>query len=280
MKEKINPTSCMVLCSVLWSLSCVLVSLIPWNPFVISSLRSALAALVMWLYVRRCGYRFKISRTSFLGACAIVLMCSSYIWALRHTTSASAITLQFTSPLFILLIDYFFNRKPIIVSDLIAVLITMLGVAIIFFDGFTRQHLWGNISALAAGLFSACMYLALGNDNSETKSSTILLGHLLCFFVGIPFLFFSPPALTSTSLFCIVVLGIFQLGIPYVLLLKASGACPPLLCALISAIEPMLAPFWVFAVSGEVPQPRVLIGSAIIIVSVTVWNFFRSRPSK
>ena len=65
-----------------------------------------------------------------------------------------------------------------------------------------------------------------------------------------------------------------QLGISYILYVKASVFCPPLACCLLGAVEPLLNPVWVFLFDGERPGLFALIGSVIVIVSITVWCIF------
>ena len=69
----------------------------------------------------------------------------------------------------------------------------------------------------------------------------------------------------------VVILGVFQLGIPYVLYAIASKDCSPLACSLIGMLEPLLNPVWVALFIGEVPGLYALCGAVIIIVTVSWW---------
>lgn len=55
------------------------------------------------------------------------------------------------------------------------------------------------------------------------------------------------------------------------------GACPPLACCLISVIEPLLNPVWVFIFDGERPGILALIGAVIIIVTITYWCIYKEK---
>ena len=92
--------------------------------------------------------------------------------------------------------------------------------------------------------------------------------------MGLPFFIVTKPALTPTALIALLALGVFQLGLSYVLYVKASKYCPPLACCLLGAIEPLLNPVWVFLFNGEKPGIFALIGAVIVIVSITVWSAF------
>ena len=75
------------------------------------------------------------------------------------------------------------------------------------------------------------------------------------------------PTITAS----ILTLGIFQLGISYILYVKASKYCPPLACCLLGALEPLLNPVWVAIFDGERPGIWALIGGVIVVASITVW---------
>ena len=79
---------------------------------------------------------------------------------------------------------------------------------------------------------------------------------------------------TPTALTALVTLGVFQLGLSYVLYVKASKFCPPLACCLLGAVEPLLNPVWVFLFNGERPGVFALLGAVVVIVSITLWSIF------
>ena len=89
--------------------------------------------------------------------------------------------------------------------------------------------------------------------------------------MGLPFAIATRPVFTATATLSILILGVFQLGISYVLYVKASSSCPPLACCLFSAVEPLLNPVWVFLFDGERPGFFALIGAVIVVGSITVW---------
>ena len=79
------------------------------------------------------------------------------------------------------------------------------------------------------------------------------------------------PLLTGVTAASILALGVLQLGISYILYVKASATCPALACCLLGAVEPLLNPVWVMIFDGETPGTCALIGGVIVIVAVTVW---------
>lgn len=271
MQEKRRATLYMAACAILWSIGGLLIKLIPWHPVIIASMRSLVAAGVFWLYMRKEGYRIVWNKSSVWGGvflCAVFLF---FVTANKLTTAANAIVLQFTNPVFILLFSVAFLGQKFRKGDVVSVLATLAGISLFFFDQLSPGNLLGNGISILAGICLAGMFLITGHANPEDRFSSILFGHLFMAAIGIPFLFLSPPTLTTPSVLSILALGIFQLGIPYVLYGMAAKHCSPLACSLIGALEPLLNPVWVFLFYGEAPGFYALIGGVIVITSVATW---------
>ena len=95
--------------------------------------------------------------------------------------------------------------------------------------------------------------------------------------VGLPVLLTAPTAFTPLSVTLIVILGVFQLGIPYILYALAAGKCSALACCLLGALEPLLNPIWVLLFYGEKPGTFALLGGAVVILTVTLWSIWSRR---
>ena len=264
----------MLICAALWSTGGIFIKLLPWNGFAVAGLRSLIAGATMGLYMLLKKYRFVLSRRTFLSGVFTACVYTCFVLANKLTTAANAIVLQFTSPVFIVIFSALFFHKKIRRADLAAVLFTLLGVALFFFDQLKPGYILGNCVAIVAGMFMAGMFVTVGEMQGEERFSAIFIGQLLTFLVGLPFVIATKPELTAQTIGCILALGVFQLGISYILYVKASVYCPPLACCLLGAVEPLLNPVWVFLFDGERPGLFALIGSVIVIVSVTLWCIF------
>ncbi len=258
-----------LLCAALWSVAGILMKQIPWSGFVIAGFRSLLAGAVMACYMAVRRIRLRLDRRSVFGGAALCATMTLFSVANKTTTAANAIVLQFTSPIWILLLSAVFLKKRFRRADLLAVAFTFLGIVLFFMDGLRAGHTAGNIVALAAGLAFGLYYISLGDCPEEDRMSAVLLGHAMTFLVGVPAAIATRPAVGTTALICLFALGVFQLGIPYVLLAHAAGWCPPLICSLLGALEPLLNPLWVAIFDGEKPGTASLIGGVIVIAAVT-----------
>ena len=270
----------MLLCAALWSIAGIFIKLIPWNSIVIAGLRSLIAGLVMFVYMRARGIGFTADRRSLAGGAALCLTLTCFVAANKLTTAANSIVLQFTAPMFIVVFSALFLKKRFSRADVLAVVLTMAGISLFFFDQLTPGHLAGNCVAIFAGMAFACYYMSLEGASESQRMSAILIAHGLTFLVGLPFTFVYPPELSAAPVACILVLGVVQLGIPYVLLGRASGACPPLACSLLGAVEPLLNPVWVFIFAGEAPGLWALIGGVVVVATITVWCVYGDLRGK
>ena len=264
----------MLLCAALWSIAGILFKLIPWNGFAVAGMRSLIAGITIYVSMRLMGFHYVLNRRTliagFFSGCTYLCFTVSN----KLTTSANAIVLQFTSPVFIIIYSaVLFGRKPK-KQDLAVVLFTLLGISLFFLDQLKPGYLIGNFVAIGAGMFMAGMYVAVGEIEEEERFSGILNGQALTFLAGVPFFLATKPVVTPTALIALLTLGVFQLGLSYVLYVKASKYCPPLACCLLGAIEPLLNPVWVFLFNGERPGVFALLGAAVVIVSITVWSAF------
>ena len=267
----------MVICASMWSIGGIFIKLLPWNPLTIAGLRSLIASVCMFTYMRIARISLRLDRRSAVCGVFLALTYLCFVIANKLTTAANAIVLQFICPVFVLVFSALLFHQKMRRADVVAVLFTLLGISLFFFDQLSPGNMLGNVIALMAGFFMALMYLFMGNGDESTRMSGIFLGHIITALVGVPFAFFTTTALTTTTVVSILALGIFQLGIPYVLYGISAKHCPVLMVSLISAIEPLLNPVWVFLFDGEAPGLFALLGGVVVILSVTLWCVWKEK---
>lgn len=260
----------MLICAILWSTAGILIKLLPWNPLVISGMRSLIAGCVYYLYMRHEKTRFIINKNSILSGIFLMGTFLFYIAANKFTTSANAIVLQYSAPIFIIIISWVIFRQRFRAGDIITVAATFIGIALFFLDDLSAGYKLGNLMAIGSGICFACMFITTGRADKDSRSSGIFLGNVFTAAVGIPFMFFSETTISTTTIFAILALGIFQLGLSYIFYGIAVQYISSLSCSLIGCIEPLLNPFWVFLIIGEVPGLFALIGGVIVISCIFI----------
>ena len=270
----------MLCCAALWSIAGIFIKLIPWNAFAVASMRSLVAGTVIALYMAARRFRFVVSRRALIAGLLEGGVYLCFVCANKLTTAANAIVLQFTSPVFIVLYSALFFGEKIKKSDLTVVLFTLAGIALFFFDQLQGGYVLDNCVAILAGMIMAGMFMAIGSLKGEERFSAVLIGQIAAFLIGLPFCFAGKLAVTPTAVISVLVLGVFQLGISYILYAKSADYCPPLACCLLGALEPLLNPVWVFLFNGERPGFFALVGAVIVVGAITIWCIYKAKAEE
>ncbi len=257
----------LVIAAVLWSTSGILVKLLPWqNPLAVLAGRSIFSGLVFLIYLRRFPIRF--TRWTILAAASYVLTQFFYISSVRMTTAANAIFLQYTAPVYIVLMGFWLLREKPSKADWLSMLVIFAGLGMFFADGLSLDGFMGNLLAVFSGLTLALMTIALRAQKDGTPAESFLLANLFTAIFG--FYFVTQEPWTATSWLFIAYLGIFQVGLSFLLYSIAIKAIPALEATLIGTLEPILNPIWVLLVIGEMPGPMALIGAGVVLAGVII----------
>jgi drug/metabolite transporter (DMT)-like permease len=267
----------MLTCALLWSTAGIFLKLLPWNAMVIAGMRSLISAGIYILFMRHQKITFVINKYSLLSGFFLCGVFIFFIAANKLTAAANAIVLQYSAPIFIIILSALIFKQKFRKGDILAVAATSLGIALFFLDDLSGGNMAGNLLAVLAGIFFASMFITTGRADDQSRSSGILLGHVFTAIIGVPFIFFSPTPVNPTTVMIILALGIFQLGIPYILYGMAARHCSALACSLISGIEPLLNPTWVFLFTGELPGLFALAGGAVVLTAVFSWTVWSNR---
>lgn len=253
--------------AVLWSTAGAAVKLSSLSAWQIASGRSLVAALVLALAIPS-GRRLP-SRRGLAAAVAYATTVVTFIIANKLTTSANAIFLQDTAPLYVLLLSPLLLRERPSRGELAAVPVFLLGLSLFFLDTLDPGQFWGNVIALGSGLaFSLCI-LGLRALNQE-GSSVLVWGNVIAgFSVLVPAL--GGPSPTVLDLGLLVFLGVFQLGLAYTCFQRGLRETPAVEASLLILLEPVLNPVWTFLFTGERPGPWAIVGGTIILLA-TAWR--------
>jgi drug/metabolite transporter (DMT)-like permease len=256
-----------LLCTaILWSTGGFLIKFIEWHPIAIAGGRSIIAALIMWAYVKK--PKFTWSNIQIMGAVAYAFTVILFVIANKLTTAANTILLQYTGPIYVALFSYWFLKEKITSIDWITILTVILGMTLFFIEKLSPDGILGNFIAILAGIAFAWLALCLRKQKDGSPLESLILGNILTAIIGLPFIIDSGIP-SQQSMIALFVLGIFQLGIPYILYSKAVKYVSALDAVLIPVLEPILNPLWVFLLLGESIGMWPMIGGAIIIVAIT-----------
>jgi drug/metabolite transporter (DMT)-like permease len=269
----------MLACAMLWSIAGIFIKLINLSPLAIAGLRGLFAAVTVGIYMLITRQKLVLTKSVLRSAFFLAATFFCFVSANKLTTAANAIVLQFTSPIFIMVFSAVLFRQKFSPPDYLTALLTFAGVAVFFVGGLHQGYLAGDLIAVLAGVFMAGMFISVSRTNPSEKMSGIFFGQVLTALVGVPFLFFTKGTVTVASAVYIIILGVVQIGIPYILMALATNHCPPLACSLIGALEPLLNPIWVLMFTGERPGWYALVGGVIVIGAVTAQCVLQDRKA-
>lgn len=275
----------MIMCAMLWSIAGLLIKHVEMHPIVIAGGRSLFAAFAVIVFMLFTKQKFIISRDTVLSGALLCGVFLCFVGANKLTTAANAIVLQYTAPIFVLIFSTVFLHKKPRGFDVAAVLLTLVGVVFFFLADIDLKNvdiktMLGNVLGVVAGAFFGGMFVAVGNTKGEEKMSGILLAHIFCAAIGLPCLAFTENTLNVKGIALVAVLGIVQLGIPYILYALASNKCSTISCVVISALEPVFNPVWVAIFVHEVPSPLAIVSGLFLIGVITVYSVLDEKFEK
>jgi len=262
--------------AILWSLGGVLIKSIDWTPLAIAGSRSLIAIVVIGLVMP--GVSRKISWRSLPGALAYAGTVVLFVIATKLTSAANAIFLQYTAPIYIAIISPWVLQEPTKPLDWLLILVALCGVALFFFDQLSFAGLSGVIAALASGVSFAWLTVFMRRHRNESPESILLLGNVLTLVFASPWMF--PIVNLERNGIWILLLGVLQLAIPYLLYSRAIKHIRALDAAIISIIEPILNPIWVILIKGEQASRWSIIGGAIVLTTSLFRSFLASREKQ
>ncbi len=256
----------LVLTALLWSSGGLFIKLISWNPLAIAGARSGIAALVIFAFRRRMSLNLSFARLG--GALCYAGTVILFVAANKLTTAANAIVLQYTAPVYVALLSYWFLRERIRKSDVLMIAAAIGGMALFFLDDLSAGGFWGNIVAILSGIAFAGVALFLRKQKAGSPVESVFLGNLLTLLIGLPFMLQSSPNIAGWM--GLILMGVFQLGCSYLLYAEAIKHVTALEGILIPILEPILNPIWVFLMLKEKPGGWAILGAVIVLISVTV----------
>jgi drug/metabolite transporter (DMT)-like permease len=251
----------------------------------VSALRTAIAALTFLAIVP--ASRRMPTRREWLVGCAYAGSLVFYTLGNKRTTAANAIFLQSTAPVYILLLGPWLLRESIRLRDVFFLGAAGVGLALFFFRSAPPQAtapapFQGNLFALASGVCWALTLIGLRWLGTRGQNaSAVLAGNVVAFLLCAPVLFSGEPSIAGARVqdwLVVAWLGVFQVGLAYVLLTYGIKHVPAFEASILLLIEPLLNPVWAWVVHGENPGPWALVGGAIVLGATVAKSRFDSRP--
>ncbi|NLE13310.1 MAG: EamA family transporter [Clostridiales bacterium] len=261
--------------AVLFSLGGLFIKLIPWDAPSTNGARNLVGVCVVGLYMLLSRHKLRLNPAVLLGAAAYASTTTLFTFANKLTTAANAIVLQFSAPVFIILFMWLiFKEKPSRL-DTVTCVIVLSGILLFFIDSLSVGGMLGNILSLLSGVTYAFVFMS-GTFHGSDPLSSVFWGQVICSAACGPFIFFETDFSFRAIIF-IVILGVFQLGLAYILFSKGIVITHAVTAVLVSAIEPILSPVWTMIFYNEKLTLTALAGGVIVVGAIVAYNIIKAR---
>ena len=274
----------LVVAALLWSTSGAFVKCPPLAAIpqadrgaILACFRALAAAAALALFVRPRHVRWRPMLVPFVISFASMNLL--FVTAMTRTTAAAAIFLQYTSTAWAFLFSIFFLHERADRGNLVALACALAGLGWIVAGDWNNQYFAGNCLALGSGLCYAGVVITLKLLRNEDSAWLIALCHAAAGLLLLPMvatrdLSLSPLQWSLTALF-----GVVQMGLPYVIFARALRRVPIQEAALLTLLEPILNPLWVYLLWGEAVGSATWIGGGLIVAGLALRSLlFRPEP--
>jgi drug/metabolite transporter (DMT)-like permease len=261
-------------CTVLWSLAGVGTrQLERAEGFELAFWRSAFCAafVIAVMVVRHRGAW--LSRV--LGAGAIgwasgamwAVMFTCFMLALTLTTVANVLVVLAAAPLLAALLGLAVLREPVPGRTWAAIAIAAAGIVWMVREGLSGEGLAGMAVAFAVPVASAINIVLLKRSRGRVDLvPAVLLGALIGMVVTLPLAW--PLSASTHDLVILALLGVFQLAVPCMLMVRAAHHLAPHEIALLGLMEVVLGPLWAWLGAGETATASTLQGGALVLAAL------------
>jgi len=264
-----------VLTALLWSSGGLLIKMISLNAMQLSFFRCIIAALVFAVIFRK--KVLKVNKLAILNAVFYATVLTLFVIATKTTTAANAIFLQSTAPIYVLIFEPIINKTRWEPINIITIAVCFIGMILFFLGELSPGHLEGNIVALLAGVAFAAFFLGMRKNDKEYQQSAIFYGNIIVAVICIPFIL-ELETISFNDLWMVSFLGVFQIAAAYAIFTYGIKRILAVEASIISMLEPVLNPVWVFLGYGEVPTTYAILGGVIIISAITVRTLILGAP--
>ena len=263
-------TAAVLAASLCFSTGGLLMKIVPWNPLAINGVRNVIAAVVIGLYILVTHHKLKFNFTVLVGAVSMAGVTTLFSIANKLTTAGNTIILQYTAPIWIVILMFLiFGKKPDRTA-LISIFIVLAGILCFFFEALSTGKWLGDLCALMSGIFYAGVFMLNSFEKGDALSS-VFFGQIACGVFLSPLVVhetdFSAPVLISVFL-----LGAVQVGLAYIFFTFGTKYTDPVTASIINALEPILNPILVAVFYGEMLGRISIVGAVIVLCGILYYN--------
>jgi drug/metabolite transporter (DMT)-like permease len=200
------------------------------------------------------------------------VMFTAFMIALSMTSTANTLVVMSVSPLLTTMLASLVLRDPVPLGTWIAAAAAALGIAWMFgsdLNAHSARDLTGMLIALSIPIAAAINVVTLRAVAADLDlRPAVMLGGAISCLIALPLAL--PLQATPKDIALLAFLGVFQLGLPCMLLVLASRVLLAPEIALLGLLEVVLGPLWAWLGAAEVPARATVAGGAIVLGALIV----------
>lgn len=210
--------------------------------------------------------------TGVLSGMMWCVMFVCFMIALTKATVANTLIVMSVAPLLTAFLAWVVLKQQIPPRTWLAIAAAFIGILWMFVNGMSNvdgQHLIGMLIAAAVPVASAVNLIILKRAGQGIDlMPAVFLGSVFSALLMLPFAWPLQASLHDVGL--LAVLGFFQLGLPCLLMVKATKSLSAPEVALLSLLEVLLGPLWTWLGAGEVPARETLLGGGVVMAALVL----------
>jgi drug/metabolite transporter (DMT)-like permease len=247
------------------------------------SVRAGVGALSLLAYlaVRRRGSTLAaftgIGRAGLVVAVSLAVVSSVFIFALAHTSVAHVLLFQATAPFVAALLAWILMREYIPPRTWAAMAAALVGVAIMVGGSLDGGSLWGDALCVVMSSGFAIVIVITRRHREISMTPATGLGMAIAFAVTAPFSTIS--GVPGRDLVMLAALGAGQMALGLILFTAGARLIPAAQAGLITLLEVVLGPLWVWLIYREEPDALTVAGGSVIVAAVLLHALADLRPT-
>ncbi len=210
---------------------------------------------------------FRIGRDGLGVTVLMAVSASCFITALNHTTVASVLFMQALAPILAAVIAAVALHEHVSRRTLFATVLAVGGVAVMV-GAPGRPSLLGEGLAFVMSLSFAGVIVFARRSKDVSMAPATCMSQLLVLLAFAPFA--HPGQIGGRDLTLLIALGVFQMALGLAFLSAGARLIPAAEVALISLIEVVLGPLWVWMARGESPGAGTIVGGCVVLGAVVL----------
>lgn len=265
MKTKNAGNLLIFLTAFLWSFLGIASKLVSVDPVVITGVTGSAAICVIRIFFR--NHRVRVNRQTVIAGLLMAGTQLTFYLANRYTTVTNTIVLQYTSPIFVLLLNMLLQHYRPKKKEIMILAVCFAGMLIFFCDQLDGGQMVGNCFALTSGILFAGSFYFNAKPENDAPSSTII-AYVFCSVCGLTFMLGTGRYPVQKDMLILLGVGAVLTGFSGIAYAKGIALTSALTANMIALSEVFMAPVWAFLLFHEQMGRYSAVGMVLMLGAI------------